>query len=94
MSTYGFPQHITTGNSSTSTVTITPSNSITAITGTYSELDPIPNTISLGNTRITEEQLGDLLVLLEVVGRLDKSDPIHKQFMAIKCRNKLKGENT
>ena len=57
MSTYGFPQHITTGNSSTSTVTITPSNSITAITGTYSELDPIPNTISLGNTRITEEQL-------------------------------------
>lgn len=89
MSTYGFPQ-------STSTITITPSSSIPAYTTTGStiNLDPIPNTISLGNTRITEEQIRDLLVLLEVVGRLDKSDPIQKQFMAVKCRNKLKGENT
>ena len=91
MSTYGFPQ-------STSTITITPSSSITANTitgpGSTINLDPIPNTISLGNTRITEEQIRDLLVLLEVVGRLDKSDPIQKQFMAVKCRNKLKGENT
>ena len=89
MSTYGFPQ-------STSTITITPSSSIPAytITGSTINLDPIPNTISLGNTRITEEQIRDLLVLLEVVGRLDKSDPIQKQFMAVKCRNKLKGENT
>ena len=89
MSTYGFPQ-------STSTITITPSSSITAntITGSTINLDPNPNTISLGNTRITEEQIRDLLVLLEVVGRLDKSDPIQKQFMAVKCRNKLKGENT
>ena len=89
MSTFGFPQ-------STSTITITPSSSITAntITGSTIKLDPIPSTISLGNTRITEEQIRDLLVLLEVVGRLDESDPIQKQFMAVKCRNKLKGENT
>ncbi len=96
--TYSYQQHsnpyIVSSGSSASTVTISP-NGINTVSGSSVSIDlpPIENTITLGNTRITEEQLKDILVLLEVVNRLDKSNPVQQQFMAVKCRNKLKEEN-
>jgi hypothetical protein len=46
----------------------------------------LPNTITLGNTVVTEEQLNDLLVLLDVL----KEDPVIAEKIAVQiAMNKI-----
>jgi len=92
------PSTITTGSTSTYPIT---SGSTYTITGTGNQgltafNTPVTttSTIQVGNHVLSEDKLGDMLALVEAVNRLDKSNPMYKKFMAIKIRNKLKGENT
>ena len=75
-----------TSNITTSTIT-SPTITITDDLKSYSE-----SSIQLGDQVLNESNVEDILTLLEVVKRLDKSDPIWKDFMAIKIRNKLTGK--
>jgi hypothetical protein len=80
-----------------STVTISPSitatnNSILSDSSIY--LDDIleQTTITLGNTKINETQLKDLLTLLNVITELDDNNPVKELFNNTKMLDKIKGE--
>ena len=76
-----------------STVTISPTNnSILADSSIY--LDDIleQTTITIGNTKINETQLKDLLTLLNVITELDDNNPVKELFNNTKMLDKIKGE--
>ena len=80
-----------------STDTISPSitatnNSILSDSSIY--LDDIleQTTITIGNTKINETQLKDLLTLLNVITELDDNNPVKELFNNTKMLDKIKGE--
>ena len=81
------PGSITTGSITTGTpytITGTGANSI------WEDLDS--SSITIGEHEINEGNLGDLLVLLQVVKELDDDNPIKDMFNTIKMLNKIKGK--
>ena len=61
-------------------------NSVITIDGDTLGRVELPNTITLGNTVVTEEQLNDLLVLLDVL----KEDPVIAEKIAVQiAMNKI-----
>jgi len=61
-------------------------NSVITIDGDTLGRVELPNTITLGNTVVTEEQLNDLLVLLDVL----KEDPVIAEQIAVQiAMNKI-----
>lgn len=63
-----------------------PSDSVITIDSDTLGRVELPNTITLGNTVVTEEQLNDLLVLLDVL----KEDPVIAEQIAVQiAMNKI-----
>lgn len=82
-----------------STVTISPSitatnNSILSDSSIYLDdiLEQTTTTITIGNTKINETQLKDLLTLLNVITELDDNNPVKELFNNTKMLDKIKGE--
>jgi len=51
-----------------------------------------PPAINIGEHELSEETVGDLLIMLEVVKNLDDSNPVKDMFNTIKMLNKIKGK--
>tara|TARA_R110000744_G_scaffold27377_11_gene66953 strand:- start:237 stop:623 length:387 start_codon:yes stop_codon:yes gene_type:complete len=83
----------TAGSIATSTITSGTPYTITGAGANSIWLDEGMETcITIGKHEINEGNLGDLLVLLQVVKELDDDNPIKDMFNTIKMLNKIKGK--
>ena len=83
----------TAGSIATSTITSGTPYAITGAGANSIWLDEGMETcITIGKHEINEGNLGDLLVLLQVVKELDDDNPIKDMFNTIKMLNKIKGK--
>jgi hypothetical protein len=84
---------ITTGSITTGSITAGTPYTITGAGANSIWLDEGMETcITIGKHEINEGNLGDLLVLLQVVKELDDDNPIKDMFNTIKMLNKIKGK--
>lgn len=87
---------ITTSTITSSTSPCITSPSITSpstytVSPDWGDLD-LDESITIGKHEITEDILGDLLIMLEVIKELDDSNKFKDMFNTIKMLNKIKGE--
>ena len=83
----------TAGSIATSTITSGTPYTITGAGASSIWLNEgIETCITIGEHEINEGNLGDLLVLLQVVKELDDDNPIKDMFNTIKMLNKIKGK--
>jgi len=80
------PYTIDTLTSGTSTFTLSDTDTLS-----WDEVD-MRRPLTVGDTDLTEDNLKDLLVLLDIIGELDDDNPIKEMFNCKKMLNKIKGE--
>ncbi len=78
------------------TVTITDDSGftlqgMTSSSGTYTiDTSVLDNSISIGSTKLTEDELKDIMVLIDIIKDLDDDNPIKALFNSKKMLNKMK----
>tara|TARA_B100000902_G_scaffold359604_1_gene375579 strand:- start:27617 stop:27952 length:336 start_codon:yes stop_codon:yes gene_type:complete len=65
--------------------------SIDNVTTAYDNVD-MRRPLVVGDTEISESQVKDLLVLLDIIGELDDDNPIKEMFNCKKMLDKIKGD--
>ena len=64
---------------------------MTSSSGTYTiDTSVLDNSISIGSTKLTEEELKDIMVLIDIIKDLDDDNPIKALFNSKKMLNKMK----
>ena len=78
------------------TVTITDDSGftlqgMTSSSGTYTiDTSVLDNSISIGSTKLTEDELKDIMVLIDIIKDLDDDNPIKALFNSKKMLDKMK----